>query len=264
MLKSPHVSVPPAENLNRARSKLEWALDAARRGFGVFPVCWTDPAGGCSCRNAKCRSAGKHPLEGSHGHQDATQNVGQIVKLWDETPEANIGLSPGLRGVVFDLDRKGGKDGLISLARHLDVDPLDLLVQTHTVRTPTGGYHLYFEATEPARCSVNVMGLKGVDVRGVNGYVLAPGSIIGTASYEHAFELNQSASSSPRFAQPVASRQARDTEALTDQSNRRLGHSEGNHRGSRVLAKPQSCRTGRRRRCLDISHRVLPSRLRRF
>ena len=179
MLKPPQAFVPLAENVNRASTKLEWALDAARRGFAVFPVCWTDAAGGCSCGNAACRSAGKHPLEGSHGHQDATQNVEKIVKLWSETPEANIGLCPGLRCVVFDLDRKAGKDGLISLARHLDVDPLDLLLQTYTVRTPTGGYHLYFEATEPARCSVNVMGLKGVDVRGVNGYVLAPGSIIG-------------------------------------------------------------------------------------
>jgi hypothetical protein len=61
-----------------------------------------------------------------------------------------------------------------------------------TVRTPTGGYHLYFSTLEPARCGVDVIGLAGVDVRGVNGYVLAPGSVIAGRVYEHAFGANDS------------------------------------------------------------------------
>lgn len=66
----------------KTRSKLEWALDAASRGFAVFPTCWTDEAGSCSCENAQCLTPGKHPLKNSHGHLDATRDVKQITDWW--------------------------------------------------------------------------------------------------------------------------------------------------------------------------------------
>ena len=181
----------------KTRSKLEWALDAASRGFAVFPTCWTDEAGSCSCENAQCLTPGKHPLKNSHGHLDATRDVKQITDWWTTNPNSNIGLYPGQDHVVLDLDRKGKKDGLERLAQYLDWDPLDVLTATYTVRTPTGGYHLYFSTLEPARSRVDVLGLAGVDVRGVNGYVLAPGSVIAKRVYEHAFGPNDTPSPLP-------------------------------------------------------------------
>ena len=176
-----------------AKSKLDWALEAASRGFPVFPTCWTDEVGTCSCGKPQCLTPGKHPLKGSHGHLDATRDVKQIRDWWTKIPNANIGLSPGEYHVVIDLDQKGKKDGLGHLAQYLGGDPLDVLTATPlTVRTPTGGYHLYFATTEPARCGVNVLGLDGVDVRGVNGYVLAPGSVIAGRVYEYAFGADDS------------------------------------------------------------------------
>jgi hypothetical protein len=47
--------------------------------------------------------------------------------------------------------------------------------ETLTVRTPSGGLHLYFRTDEALRNSVDKVA-KGVDTRGERGYVLAPPS----------------------------------------------------------------------------------------
>src|SRR3546814_17967789 len=74
--------------------------------------------------------------------------------------------------MVVDLDMKKGKDGRLSLAMlELEHGPL---ATTFTVVTPTLGRHLYFATATPVRSSVEHVG-KGIDIRGVGGYVVGPG-----------------------------------------------------------------------------------------
>ena len=57
------------------------------------------------------------------------------------------------------------------------------LPRTFTVRTPSGGLHLYF--TAPDKSLGNTVGKLGrqIDTRGVGGYVVGPGSVCRTGYY---------------------------------------------------------------------------------
>ena len=68
---------------------------------------------------------------------------------------------------MIDVDAQHG--GLESLQEIKDlVDP------TMTVKTGGGGYHFYYSVDGSVKNRTNV--LKGIDVRGDGGYVVAPGS----------------------------------------------------------------------------------------
>lgn len=117
------------------------------------------------------RPGTKLPLPNSDWTHTATADLAEVERIWTSAETGNslnynIGvLTSGL--IVLDLDTKDGKDG-IAQARSLGVD-----FDTLTVRTPTGGRHLYFTGPERA----NAVGIvDGVDVRSYNGYVVAPGS----------------------------------------------------------------------------------------
>lgn len=173
-----------------AKSKLEWALEAVRRGLLLSPLHHMNPDGTCSCGkpnapddpSAKkkdvvyCDSPGKHPiLKG--GYSVASKDEEQIVEWWTEYPEANIAIWPSETEVDVDLDDKhAGKSGPLTLMNHLDINRDQLLSMTYTVRTTTGGYHLHFRVEKPASNRVNAM--PGIDIRAKGGYVLAPGSTL--------------------------------------------------------------------------------------
>jgi hypothetical protein len=142
---------PPLSTLHAA------ALKAASR-WPVFPL------------------DGKVPLT-ARGFKDASQALGAVDIWWSDHPFANVGLPTGApAGVwVLDLDRGSGKDGLAALgaleARH------GALPDTYTVRTGTGGLHLYWRMP-PSRDVRNRQAVvPGIDVRGTGGYVVAPPSI---------------------------------------------------------------------------------------
>lgn len=138
-------------------SKVEAALAWAGRGFRVFPL----------------RENGKRPIwEG--WTETATTDPATIRAWWDGT-EYNIGvLTTGLLGV--DIDRKDGKDGMIAWRRIGGSD------DTLTVRTPSGGLHLYFWGAD---VSLSAGGLgDGLDIRSHNGFFVAPGSTIDGRAYE--------------------------------------------------------------------------------
>lgn len=82
--------------------------------------------------------------------------------------------------MVVDLDMKTGKDGRFSLAM-LELEHGGLPA-TFTVVTPSLGRHLYFASATPVRSSVEHVG-KGIDIRGVGGYVVGPGSSIPAGRY---------------------------------------------------------------------------------
>jgi hypothetical protein len=61
------MGVPPV----RVRTDDKLRALAMANLCGVFPVCWTDKDGTCSCGASNCDRPGKHPLPKSHSFKDA-------------------------------------------------------------------------------------------------------------------------------------------------------------------------------------------------
>lgn len=159
------------------RPLLDAALDAADRGWSVFPLV----------------RAGKIPAI-RDWEQRATRNRRQIHRWWSVRTASNVAVAAGKSGlVVVDLDQAGGgrpperfagaRDGwdvLSMLAAEAGVEPPS---DTFTVATP-GGCHLYFRA--PAELELrNTAGSLGwrIDTRGHGGYVVAAGSVRAEGRY---------------------------------------------------------------------------------
>ena len=144
---------------------IEFALHYARNGYRVFPLV----------------PDGKIPViskeRGGRGCHDGTYNVEQIERWWQEFPDANPAISTGNGLLVVDVDvKKSGKwrESLRELA----------LPQTLTVRTATGGWHLYFWFRNDDRITIGADLLPGIDWRGNGGYVVAAGSIVNGVTYQ--------------------------------------------------------------------------------
>ena len=105
----------------------------------------------------------------------ATTDPEQIRSWWARWPNANIGVHCKDH-IVIDVDVKNGKPGLQSLKA------LDLDLNTLTVRTPTGGLHVYYSGPN-VKNSVGALG-PGLDIRSDHGYVLGPGSETDGGSYK--------------------------------------------------------------------------------
>ncbi|MBV1911308.1 MAG: bifunctional DNA primase/polymerase, partial [Kangiellaceae bacterium] len=95
---------------------------------------------------------------------------------------AAVGILTGEQSslLVLDVDNKNGADGSLSLGK-LESE-YGLLPDTFTVRTPTGGFHYYFNYNN---CGLTVDAgiLEGIDYRGAGGYILAAGSLTKDGSY---------------------------------------------------------------------------------
>lgn len=147
-------------------SKLQAALAWARRGFRVFPI----------------MEGAKKPALIDDFPRYASTDEAQIMAWWRDPISGmernhNIGVSTtGM--IVVDLDNKADAKGLDAW---LDLGgPLDTL----TVRTPRGGYHLYFSGPDRINSQGDTGGIaRGVDTRGWHGYVLAPGSEVAEGAY---------------------------------------------------------------------------------
>ncbi|SDF15735.1 bifunctional DNA primase/polymerase [Pseudonocardia oroxyli] len=122
--------------------------------------------------------------------QAATRDLGQVARWWRRAP-FNVGLAVGRsRVVVIDLDRpkpesaspvaSNGRDALRRLADHAQ----QVIPATASVRTPSGGTHLYFRMPDGVELR-NSQGLLAplIDTRGSGGYVLAAGSTLASGRY---------------------------------------------------------------------------------
>jgi hypothetical protein len=143
-------------------------------GFKVLPL-QSITNGRCTC-GKPCRSPGKHPI-GSlvpHGSNDATDEVEIIRQWWAHCPFANVGIATGMiaNGLylnVIDVDpRNGGNDTFV------DLIAAGGLPETATARSGSGGTHWLLTSTEPLPNS-GLLG-KGIDFKGVGGYIVAPPS----------------------------------------------------------------------------------------
>ncbi|OUE30906.1 hypothetical protein BFL35_07755 [Clavibacter michiganensis] len=148
------------------RNMARVALDLAARGYAVFPV----------RENTKAEQL--VPSWKAASTTDAEQ-----VATWFgvDFPDANVCIDTGKSGmVVIDLDVKNGVDGIATWAAL--TEGMDLSAAP-VVRTPSGGRHIYFQDLAGEwRNSAGKLG-PGIDVRGVGGYVLAPGSVLPGGAY---------------------------------------------------------------------------------
>lgn len=160
---------------------LEHAIQYAKLGFYVF----------------QCVPGGKQPLSATatHGCKDATTDVDVIRRWWTLYPTANIGIRAG-NLIILDLDMKDGKNGVADLERLFGQPFSEIIRGVPVVRTPSGGYHLYYRCP-PGMNLRAITGLKlldsstgkntcsGIDIRTGNTYVLAPPSMIENERYTY-------------------------------------------------------------------------------
>ena len=182
---------------------LQAALDAAAHGWHVFPLRpgTKRPARPghdeqhCDRTDPRCR-------DGHTGWEPrATTDPARIRRGWADEPY-NIGIACGpSRLVVVDLDTPkpgdtpppewkipGIRDGADVLAALCGQAGEPYPVGTWTVRTPSGGTHLYFSAPVDGPELRNTQGTAGglgwlVDTRAAGGYVVGAGSVVDGRPY---------------------------------------------------------------------------------
>ncbi|MER5484021.1 bifunctional DNA primase/polymerase [Streptomyces sp. NPDC002812] len=168
---------------------LNAALDAAALGWSVFPL---RPGQKRPALHGEEHCPALGDCAGGHRKWEdrATSDPDRIRRAWDRLP-FNVGIATGpSRLVVVDLDvpkSKGSSDAPCG------ADTFKALCEragqpapaTLTVRTPTGGAHLYFTAPDGIRLG-NTAGRLGklIDTRAWGGYVVAPGSTTAAGPYE--------------------------------------------------------------------------------
>lgn len=138
------------------------------KGFRVFPL-------------EIDKKTPAHPAWQEH----ATTNPEIVEAMWrdplGEVVPYNIGIATGNGITVLDVDVKKGKNGLQALDDLVSFYDLD--DQTFTVRTASGGFHLYYNSQNLSlRNSASRVG-EGLDVRSEGGYVVGPGSSINGEFY---------------------------------------------------------------------------------
>lgn len=150
-------------------TKLEHALQLARNGFYVFP----------------CEPNGKLP---AMPWRDASSRNPETIKNWFICPttgwkqDYNIGIDCAKSGLtVVDVDTKTGKKGKESYEK---LDEKFGWPDTLTIKTPSGGVHLYYAGGGFRNTQGDNGGLDaGIDTRGEGGFVVAPGSVIADKKY---------------------------------------------------------------------------------
>jgi len=128
-------------------------------GVPVFPV-WSDS---------------KRPVT-RHGFHDASTDAEQIEAWWSSVPSASLAIPTGQASgvVVVDVDVHGRVNGFEAAARARHAGLLagwELMA-----RTPSGGMHLYFPATDAVEQRSWQAAGSGIDFRGDGGYIIVPPS----------------------------------------------------------------------------------------
>jgi hypothetical protein len=127
----------------------------------------------CSCRRGQnCSSIGKHPVI-AHKNLDFSdkRTYKAMQAYWKKEPNYNLGFK--VEGfLVLDVDYKNyGDYSLAYLQDELGEFPVDLSVVTGN------GRHIYTQPSTAISNGVEVMGMRGLDIRSSGGIVAAPCSI---------------------------------------------------------------------------------------
>lgn len=104
---------------------------------------------------------------------ESTKDPEQVKALWSNRSDANIGLDCGKSGiVVIDADtRDCGIQHWADLCEEHNINQ-----DTLTVRTPSGGLHIYYITPDRPIGNSSALSRLGIDVRGNGGYSLLPPS----------------------------------------------------------------------------------------
>ena len=159
--------------------RLRSALIYARRGWRVLPA--TD---------------NKVPLI-KGWPKFASTDPNQIREWWRKNPTANIGIATGSESDfwVIDIDVKHGLNGWDSITEKFG--ELKFGEQDLCVKTPSGGYHLYFKWDPEIPVTVAANVLPGVDIRGETGFIMAPPSSFRVDGKERFYRFNDENNSIP-------------------------------------------------------------------
>lgn len=129
------------------------AFQYAVRGYSILPI-----------------GRDKHPLVSSwKQYQKTAADEQEIESWWKKNPNANIGIVTGkISGItVIDVDMDG--------TNHV---PIEMFPETLTIKTPSGGYHLFYKYAEGFTVSANAYPqFPHVDIRSDGGFVVAAPSI---------------------------------------------------------------------------------------
>lgn len=118
-----------------------------------------------------------------------TEPVKGIYKDIEPNYKNNVGILTGINNlIIIDIDEKD--EGLKNYNDYIEKNGI---INTFTVKTPCGGYHLYFNSTsknekdnktikDKIKNSIKYRGV-GIDVRCDNGYAVAPGSFFNDKLY---------------------------------------------------------------------------------
>jgi hypothetical protein len=145
------------------------ALGLAAAGLPIFPVkIWFN--------TAKNKWEKEPHIKG--WQDNASSDPNQLRTWWRNWPTAAVGIEMGRADLVLiDADRHpGGSDGVTAfaelVAKHKELKP-------HPVcKTAGNGEHHYFKQPPGMKLGTSSGGLPpGIDVRGVGGFAVAPGSI---------------------------------------------------------------------------------------
>lgn len=172
---------------------LNAALTAAARGWHVFPLRPGTKRPALHSEQACTRTG---PCADGHRkwEQRATTDPDRIRAAWSRAP-FNVGIATGPSGLlVIDLDMpKSQNKGNSNADTPCGVTTFAALCErtgtpvprTRTIRTASGGSHLYFPAPTAVRLH-NTAGTLAplVDTRAWGGYVVAAGSTINGRTYE--------------------------------------------------------------------------------
>ena len=158
------------KKIGNSQTNLFHAFDYLKRGWKVLPIHFPQN-GRCSCGKAECHSPAKHPLT-RNGVKDATDETSVVFNVWNERSLANIGIATGYSSgiAVVDIDPRHGGD-----KSWQEFELKNQIAPSLTVVTGGGGRHIYF-LTDGTPVPNKIGVLPGIDIRGDNGYVLAPPS----------------------------------------------------------------------------------------
>jgi putative DNA primase/helicase len=142
-------------------------------GWHVLPIHAVLDKVRCTCGHPRCGQPGKHPAT-RHGYRDASDDP-SIIDEWTERLTRNIAIATGgVSGVVvINVDpRNGGDEAWDEFeAMFPEVD-----FTTYRVASGGGGFHLYYALPGGIADPTVPNLLRGVDLKGDGGYVIAPPS----------------------------------------------------------------------------------------
>jgi predicted P-loop ATPase len=110
-------------------------------------------------------------------YQTEQQTDEEVIELFKNNPNVAI-ITGKISGItVIDIDAKGDEANATAMLARFPA--------TYTVKTPSKGYHLYYQYAEGFTVSANAYpDFPNVDIRGDSGYVVAPPSELPNGKYE--------------------------------------------------------------------------------